>query len=75
MAVGGTLGSAVVTKVALVAVLAGGGVVASEAAIERANGPNTAAPAAAHHKSDGAAQGRAGRGERVDARLASAGSA
>ena len=65
MAVGGTLGSTVVTKVALVAVLAGGGVVASDAAIERANGPNTAAPAAAHHESDAPAQGHAGGGERA----------
>ena len=53
MAVGGTLGSAAVAKVALVAVLAGGGVVAGQVAVERVNRSDTAAPAAAGtHRSD-----------------------
>ena len=47
MALGGTLGSAAVAKVALVAVLAGSGVVAGEAAVERVNGSDAGAPAAA----------------------------
>jgi RNA polymerase sigma factor (sigma-70 family) len=72
MALGGSIGSAAVAKVALVAVLAGGGVVASEAAIERVTGPDapaTSAPAAAHRSGDhGAAGGEHGaRGERMSA--------
>jgi RNA polymerase sigma factor (sigma-70 family) len=42
-----SLGSAAIAKVALVGVLAGGGLVAGEAAIERAVGPDEAPPAAA----------------------------
>jgi RNA polymerase sigma factor (sigma-70 family) len=53
MALGGSLGSAAVAKVALVAVLAGSGAVAGEAAIERVNGLDPAGPAAtAPHRSD-----------------------
>jgi RNA polymerase sigma factor (sigma-70 family) len=48
LAVGNSLGSAAVAKVAIVAVLAGGGVVAGQAAVERTTGPDTA-PAGSHH--------------------------
>ena len=46
VALGGSLGSAAMTKVALVAVLAGGGVVAGERAVERVAGSDPAPPAA-----------------------------
>ena len=70
VALGGTVGSAAVAKVALVAVLAGGGVVAGEAAVERAVGADPAAPARRRlHRSDreppaGAAGGRHARPRR-----------
>src|SRR5215213_2705891 len=47
IAIGGTLGSAAVAKVAIVAVLAGGGVVAAQARMDRVNGSDSATPAAA----------------------------
>jgi RNA polymerase sigma factor (sigma-70 family) len=65
MALGGALGSATVAKVAVVAVLAGGGVVAGEAAVERVNGSDPAAPAAAPHRSDRDAAAGAGGSERA----------
>jgi RNA polymerase sigma factor (sigma-70 family) len=75
IALGGTIGSAAVAKVAVVAVLAGGGVVAGEAAVERATGSDAATPAAerpvgSHGTSDKAKSGAAGsnasaRGERM----------
>jgi hypothetical protein len=65
MALGGTLGSAAVTKVALVAVLAGGGAVAGEAAVERANRSDRAAPVAAPHRSDRDAAAGANGSERA----------
>jgi RNA polymerase sigma factor (sigma-70 family) len=57
MAIGGSLGSAAIAKVALIGVLAGGGLVAGEAAVERATGPDTpqpavALPAAAHRSGE-----------------------
>jgi RNA polymerase sigma factor (sigma-70 family) len=63
LALGGSLGSAAVAKVALVAVLAGGGVVAGEAAVERATGPDPAAPAAVQRSGDGTQAGTPGRGD------------
>ena len=73
LAVGGSLGSAMAAKVALVAVLAGGGVVAGDRVIERASGPAvpaSATPAESHGTSDDAKSGEAGsnasaRGERM----------
>ena len=62
MAFGGALGSATVAKVALVAALAGGGAVASERVIERANGPAepaTATPVSGH----GSGEGKSGTGD------------
>ena len=72
MALGGSLGSAAVAKVALVAVLAGGGVVAGEAAVERVNGSDAAAPAAAApQRSDREAPGgERGRDPRLGSRHA-----
>ena len=67
-----SLGSAAVAKVALVSVLAGGGLVAGEAAIERAVGadeapPPAAAPAGTHHS--GEAGGPAEPGSRSQGEL------
>ncbi len=54
IALGGSLGSAAVTKIALVAVMASGGVVAGESAVERVSGSDPPAPAAsAPQRSDG----------------------
>ena len=64
-ALGGSLGSAAVAKVALVAVLAGSGAVAGEAAVERVSGPDAGAPAAvAPHRTHPAPAGAA-RSERA----------
>jgi RNA polymerase sigma factor (sigma-70 family) len=66
MALGGSIGSAAVAKVALVAVLAGSGAVAGEAAVERVSGPDHAAPAAATpHRTHPAGPADAARGERA----------
>jgi RNA polymerase sigma factor (sigma-70 family) len=66
MALGGTVGSAAVAKVALVAVLAGSGVVAGEAAVERVGGSDTSAPAAtAPHRVDREASASAPGSERA----------
>jgi hypothetical protein len=74
-----SLGSAAVAKVALVSVLAGGGLVAGEAAIERAVGadgapPPVASPVGIHHSGEGGGPASAGsrsqgelRGERRSA--------
>jgi RNA polymerase sigma factor (sigma-70 family) len=65
VALGGSLGSAAVAKVALVAVLAGSGAVAGEAAVERVSGPDPGAPAAvAPHRTHPAPAG-ATRSERA----------
>jgi RNA polymerase sigma factor (sigma-70 family) len=65
-ALGGSLGSAAVAKVALVAVLAGSGAVAGEAAVERVSGSDPAAPAAATpHRTQPAAPPGATRSERA----------
>jgi RNA polymerase sigma factor (sigma-70 family) len=72
MAFGSALGSAAVAKVALVAVLAGGGVVAGERVIERASGPAepaTVTPAGGHGNGEGksgaAGSNASARGERM----------
>jgi RNA polymerase sigma factor (sigma-70 family) len=74
-----SLGSAAVAKVAVVSVLAGGGLVAGEAAIERTVGANeapppVAAPAGTHHSGEAGGPAQAGsrsqgelRGERRSA--------
>jgi len=74
VALGGTLGSAAVAKVALVAVLAGSGVIAGDAAVERTNGSDaTTPPGAAPHRSDrdaagaGGSEGASDRGQRMSA--------
>ena len=65
VALGGSLGSAAVAKVALVAVLAGSGAVAGEAAVERVSGSDPGAPAAvAPHRTHPAPAG-ATRSERA----------
>ena len=65
VALGGSLGSAAVAKVALVAVLAGSGAVAGEAAVERVSGSDAGAPAAvAPHRTHPAPAGAA-RSERA----------
>jgi RNA polymerase sigma factor (sigma-70 family) len=80
LALAGALGSSAVTKVALVAVLAGGGAIAGEAAMERFAGPDRAAPPAADHrpgelgrpapagKAEGAARGERRSAERSHGR-------
>jgi RNA polymerase sigma factor (sigma-70 family) len=65
VALGGSLGSAAVAKVALVAVLAGSGAVAGEAAVERVSGSDPGSPAAvAPHRTHPAPAG-ATRSERA----------
>ena len=68
-----SLGSAAIAKVALVGVLAGGGLVAAEATIERGVGPNeappaAAAPAGAHRAGDAGAPASAGSRSQGDVR-------
>ena len=66
VALGGSLGSAAVAKVALVAVLAGSGAVAGEAAVERVNGSDPATPAAgAPHRTNDVAPAGAAPSERA----------
>ena len=66
VALGGSLGSAAVAKIALVAVLVGSGAVAGEAAVERVSGSDPGAPAAAApHRTHPAAPAGARASERA----------